>query len=124
MPGAVDVAVTASGLSVREGTRFVIYGAGAIGGVLGARLHERGSRVGVIARGARYEAIRREGLGFTVGSRTVRLSIPVTDRPDALELTDNDVIVLAMKSQDSEEALRALAAVAPPTVPIVCLQNG
>ena len=39
--------------------RFVIFGAGAIGGVVGARLHQGGLEVALIARGAHLEAIRR-----------------------------------------------------------------
>ena len=34
--------------------RFVVYGAGAIGGVLGGRLHEAGHEVVLIARGAHF----------------------------------------------------------------------
>ena len=42
--------------------RFVIFGAGAIGGVVGARLHQSGHDVALIARGAHYEVIRERGL--------------------------------------------------------------
>ena len=42
--------------------RFVVYGAGAIGGVIGARLHQHGHEVVLIARGAHLEAIRARGL--------------------------------------------------------------
>ncbi len=44
--------------------RFVIFGAGAIGGAVGARLAEGGFEVALIARGAHLEAIRRDGLRF------------------------------------------------------------
>src|SRR5437867_2823982 len=103
----------------RDGKRFVIYGAGGIGGVLGACLHLAGRRVALIARGAHYEAIRRDGLDLVSGSTTTRVSIPVADRPEALDLTEDDVIVLAMQAQDTEEAVRALSACAPETIPIV-----
>ena len=42
--------------------RFVVYGAGAIGGVVGARMFQNGHDVVLIARGAHYEAIRDKGL--------------------------------------------------------------
>ena len=42
--------------------RFVVYGAGAIGGVVGGRLHTAGHEVVLIARGAQLEAIRERGL--------------------------------------------------------------
>ena len=47
--------------------RYVIYGAGAIGGVVGARLHQSGHEVVLIARGAHLEAIQTHGLTLTTG---------------------------------------------------------
>ena len=44
------------------GRRFVVYGAGAIGGVLGARLFAAGHAVVLIARGAHLAAIHADGL--------------------------------------------------------------
>ncbi len=45
--------------------RFVVYGAGAVGGVIGGRSAEHGHEVAVIARGAHDEAIRAHGLPTT-----------------------------------------------------------
>jgi 2-dehydropantoate 2-reductase len=42
--------------------RVAIYGAGAIGALLGARLAEAGCDVSLIARGEHLAAIRRDGL--------------------------------------------------------------
>ena len=42
--------------------RWLIYGAGAVGGVVAGRLAAAGHDVAVIARGAHLEAIRRDGL--------------------------------------------------------------
>ena len=51
--------------------RFVIFGAGAIGGVVGARLHQSGYDVALIARGAHYEAIRERGLTLETPAEAV-----------------------------------------------------
>ena len=51
--------------------RFVVYGAGAIGGVVGARMFENGHDVVLIARGAHYEAIRDKGSTVIVPSSAV-----------------------------------------------------
>jgi 2-dehydropantoate 2-reductase len=105
--------------------RFIVYGAGAVGGVVGGRLFEHGHDVVLIARGAQYEAIRADGLGIdTFGSGLVRLAIPVVDRPEAVEFEDGDVVMLAMKSPDTEPALQRLRAATSLPLPIVCLQNG
>jgi 2-dehydropantoate 2-reductase len=105
--------------------RFVVYGAGAIGGVLGARLTEAGHDVVLIARGEHHDAIRDHGLRLVVpDGEPITLTIPVVSHPTGLELRDDDVVLLAMKSQHTGDALRALLASAPPTASVVCVQNG
>jgi len=104
--------------------RFVVYGAGAIGGVVGARMFQHGHDVVLIARGAHYGAIRDSGLRIRSPVDDVTLPIPVVDHPSQLSLTADDVVFLAMKSQDTIAACEALAACAPPDLAVACLQNG
>jgi 2-dehydropantoate 2-reductase len=104
--------------------RFVIYGAGGIGGVIGARLHQHSHDVVLIARGAHFEAIRDRGLRFQSPEEDVTLSVPVVDHPAQIEWRDDDVVLLAMKSQDTEPALVALSDTAPPSLAVACTQNG
>jgi 2-dehydropantoate 2-reductase len=104
--------------------RFVIFGAGAIGGVLGARLHQSGYDVTLIARGAHYDAIRDRGLTLEDPDTRTVLEIPVLGAPAALKWSSDAVVLLATKSQDSIGALLALRAVASPRTPIFCVQNG
>ena len=104
--------------------RFVVYGAGAIGGVVGARMFENGHDVVLIARGAHYEAIRDKGLRIQSPDDDATLDIPVVDHPSQLDLTADDVIFLAMKSQDTLEACETLAASAPAEIAVACFQNG
>lgn len=104
--------------------RFVIYGAGAVGGVVGARLFESGQDVRLIARGRHYEAIRERGLRLEDPGGSRVLAVPVVQKPDELEFGEGDVVLLTMKSQHTAQALEALEGTAPPTTPILCLQNG
>jgi len=104
--------------------RFVIYGAGAIGGVVGARLFQNGYDVALIARGAHYEAIRTNGLRIQSPDDDETLEIPVADHPAALDLTADDVVCLGMKSQDTIGACQELTACAPPEIAVACFQNG
>jgi 2-dehydropantoate 2-reductase len=104
--------------------RFLVYGAGAIGGVIGGRLHEHGHDVVLIARGPHYEAIRAHGLRLESPDAQIVLATPVVDDPRRIDFRDDDVVVLAMKSQDTDAALRHLVAVDRPEIPIVCAQNG
>jgi 2-dehydropantoate 2-reductase len=104
--------------------RYVVYGAGGIGGVIGARLHQSGHNVALIARGSHFEAIRGSGLRLQSPDEDVTLDIPVASHPQEIAWKDDDVVLLSMKSQDTESALVALSASAPPTVAVACAQNG
>jgi 2-dehydropantoate 2-reductase len=104
--------------------RFVILGAGAIGGVVGARLHQSGAAVELIARGRHYEAIAGRGLTLETPVERVTLPIPVAPTPDAVDFRPGDVVLLATKGQDTPAALDALRDAAPAGTPVVCLQNG
>jgi 2-dehydropantoate 2-reductase len=104
--------------------RVVVYGAGAIGGAIGARLFEHGHEVVLLARGAHYAAVRDRGLRFATPEGETVLPIAVAETPAEVEWTGEETVVLAVKSQDSVEALDALAAVVDPGTPVVCAQNG
>jgi 2-dehydropantoate 2-reductase len=102
----------------------VVFGAGAIGGVVGGRLFEHGHDVVLIARGAHRAAIAASGLVLASPEREVTLPIPVVGTPGELEFGEDDVVVLAVKSHQTADALSSLAACAPRTTAIVCAQNG
>ncbi|MGH6690975.1 MAG: ketopantoate reductase family protein [Gammaproteobacteria bacterium] len=104
--------------------RFVVYGAGAIGGSIGARLFEARSEVVLVCRGPHLEAIRNSGLLFRTPESDERLRIPAVGHPGEIEWRGDDVVLLTMKTQDTEAALRDLEACAGTRVPIVCAQNG
>src|ERR1700733_4951394 len=104
--------------------RFVIFGAGAIGGVDGATLHQAGFEVGLIARGAHYRAIRDHGLTLEQPHAKAVLEIAVAESPATREWSGDEVVMLATKSQDTMGALTDLRAAAPASTPVVCLQNG
>jgi 2-dehydropantoate 2-reductase len=105
--------------------RFVIFGAGAIGGVVGARLSEAGFDVALIARGAHLEAIRRDGLRLETPVQQTGFELPAASDPAELGVgADDDVVLLATKSQDTLGALSALRQAGGHRVPVVCLQNG
>ncbi len=105
--------------------RFVIFGAGAIGGAVGARLAQAGFDVALIARGEHLEAIQRDGLEFQTPVQRSVLALPAAEDPAELGLGDpGDVVLLATKSQDTAGALARLRLAGASHVPVVCLQNG
>ncbi|MET0728582.1 MAG: 2-dehydropantoate 2-reductase N-terminal domain-containing protein [Acidimicrobiales bacterium] len=103
--------------------RFVVIGAGAIGGVVGGRLTEHGHDVLLVARGAHHDAIAADGLLVRSPEGDVRVDVPVVDSPAAAGLGEDDVVLVAVKGQDMLGVLDGLSH-APVDTPVVCLQNG
>ena len=104
--------------------RFVVIGAGAIGGVVGARLHEHGHDVVLVARGRHLDAIRADGLRLDSPDGSVLHRVHAVGTAGEAHLARGDVVLLAVKSQDTEGALDQVSRAAPVATPIVCLQNG
>lgn len=104
--------------------RYVVYGAGAVGGVIGARLHRAGLPVTLVARGEHLAAIRAHGLVLDAGDGRHRVDAPATDTAADVTWTDDTVVVLAVKSHQAAAALADLRAHAPADVAVVCATNG
>ncbi|MFF4590823.1 ketopantoate reductase family protein [Streptomyces sp. NPDC001388] len=112
--------------------RYIIIGAGAVGGTVGGRLAEAGHEVVLVARGAHGAALREDGLRLRVPEGELTLRPPVVAGPEELGvLRADDVLVLAVKTQDSETALRTWGpapveggGTAAERLPLVCAQNG
>jgi 2-dehydropantoate 2-reductase len=103
--------------------RFVVVGAGAVGGVVGGRLAQHGHQVVLVARGDHGTATAADGLLVRSPDDEVRVHVPVVAHPGELTLTDDDVVLLAVKGQDTAGALEGLAH-GPGDLAIACLQNG
>jgi len=104
--------------------RCVVIGAGAIGGVVGGRLFQHGHDVVLVARGAHHDAVRDRGLTIQCPTGEVTLAVPVVDQVGRTDLGADDVVLLAVKSQDTAGVVAALEPVAPAGLPVVSLQNG
>ncbi|NGN94691.1 2-dehydropantoate 2-reductase [Nocardioides sp. KC13] len=104
--------------------RYVIFGAGAVGGVVGGLLHRAGVDVTLVARGDHLRVIRERGLTLDTPEAVLRLDVPVVADAGELTWTEDTVVLLSVKSQQTEAALEDLAAYAPPSTPVVAMQNG
>jgi 2-dehydropantoate 2-reductase len=108
--------------------RFVVLGAGAIGGAVGGRLFQQGFDVTLVARGEHGRALRS---GMVLEDPKETVSLPIRAVEDVADVSwegdaDGDpVVLLAVKGQHTDQALAQLmGASTPPTTPIVCMQNG
>lgn len=105
--------------------RFIVYGAGGIGAPLGAYLNASGQQAVLIARGEHLRKIRNDGLTVVSGEGPSLHRLPAVGHPDELTPAEGDAVLLTMKAQDTEAALRDLLAAGfdPETTPIFCVQN-
>jgi 2-dehydropantoate 2-reductase len=103
---------------------YVVHGAGAVGGVIGARLHLAGHAVTLVARGEHLARIRADGLVLDTAEGRQPVRAAATDTAADVAWTDETVVLLAVKSHQTEVALTDLAEHAPPGTAVVCVQNG
>lgn len=105
--------------------RFIVHGVGAIGGTFAAALARAGHEVVGIARGKMLEAIRAKGgLVFRTPAGSELVPLEIVGAPAEISFRPDDVVVLAMKGQDTLPALEALRDAGVTTQAIVCAQNG
>lgn len=86
-------------------TRYVIVGAGAIGGMIGGRLAEAGVETVWVARGENGRVLRERGLRLLAPEGEVQVGAPVWLDASEASLRPDDVLVVATKTQDLEAAL-------------------
>jgi 2-dehydropantoate 2-reductase len=110
-------------MSIEKAMRYIIFGAGAIGGAIGAMLARQGARVVCVARAAQAEALRR---GLTIKQDGEAITAKVDAFTSVAHLTPEtgDTLVITTKSQGTEAAVKELAGVYDINSPVVCLQNG
>jgi 2-dehydropantoate 2-reductase len=105
--------------------RFIVYGAGAIGSIVGGHLYRTGHDVILVGNPKHVDSINKRGLRLVTPEETYTLRIPACKK--AFELTpfyEDDVLLLTVKSQHTLICLGQLKnANAPRTLPIFCVQN-
>ncbi len=104
--------------------RICVVGAGAIGGMLGAKLAAAGQDVTLIARGAHLAAIRAKGLKLLMADGTTHLvrNVAATDR--IAEAGPQDIVVLALKAHQIREIAAQIPTLFAPETMVVTVQNG
>lgn len=104
--------------------KIAIVGAGAIGGLVGARLALAGEQVTFLVRGANLLAIRNKGIKLIAhdGSEQVATNVAATD--DYAEAGPQDVVVLALKAHQVAAVADQLPLLFGPDTCVVTMQNG
>jgi 2-dehydropantoate 2-reductase len=110
--------------------RYVILGAGAVGGTIAGLLRLQGFDVTVLARGDHARVMKSDGLTLATPTATHQIALDVAASPSELTLAGDDVLILTTKTQQTEALLNDIAASpvgarsAAESLPVVCAQNG
>ncbi|HTO79311.1 MAG TPA: 2-dehydropantoate 2-reductase [Methylocystis sp.] len=102
--------------------RICVVGAGAIGGLLAAKLARAGEEVCVVARGAQLAAIHRQGLTLIDGGETFTANLPASER--IADFGPQDLMVLAVKAHQLASVVPELAPVLGENTLVLTAQNG
>lgn len=102
--------------------KICVYGAGAIGGLLGARLVQAGEDVTLIARGPHLAAMRNKGLKVTGIGGDFTVSPRATDNP--AEAGVQDFVIVAVKAQAVSGIVDKMAPLLGPRTAVVMAVNG
>lgn len=102
--------------------KICIYGAGAIGGYLGAALSRTDCEVTLIARGPHLEAMRNNGLTLLIGDETRRAEIACTDDPAGIG--PQDYVILTLKAHSVAPIINRIAPLLGKDTAVVTAQNG
>lgn len=102
--------------------KLCIYGAGAIGGYLGAELALSGVDVTLIARGSHLEAIRANGLTLIIDGERKVARVRATDSPS--EAGAHDFVILGLKAHSVPAIVGGMAPLLGPETAVVTAQNG
>jgi 2-dehydropantoate 2-reductase len=102
--------------------KICIYGAGAIGGLLGARLARAGTDVTLIARGPHLQALQTNGLRLVSESEDFTVRTKAT--ADPAEAGMQDAVIVALKAQSVPAVVEHMQPLLGPQTAVVMAVNG
>jgi 2-dehydropantoate 2-reductase len=103
--------------------RIAIYGAGAIGGWIGARVGTLGHDMSIVARGANLLALKANGLRLLQNNgEEIRLAVKASDTP--ADLGVQDLIIVSVKAQSMVDVAKAIGPMIGPTTTVFTAMNG
>ena len=102
--------------------KICIFGAGAIGGNVAARLASGGADVSVVARGEHLAAIRQNGLTLELPERSINQKVKAS--ADTKELGPQDVVIVSVKAPSLPEVASTIAPLLKSDTPVMFVMNG
>jgi 2-dehydropantoate 2-reductase len=102
--------------------KVAVYGFGAIGGLIGARLAVAGCSVSAVARGATLAALNTHGLRLQVQDQIT--SVPILAAQDPQQLGAQDVVIIAVKAPALPDVTARIAPLLGPDTIVITAMNG
>jgi 2-dehydropantoate 2-reductase len=102
--------------------KLCIYGAGAIGGLLGAKLAAAGEAVTLIARGPHLAAMQAKGLTLVEEGKTLVTRPAATDDP--AQAGPQDVVIITLKAPGVPAIAERMQPLLGPDTAVVTAMNG
>ena len=102
--------------------RITVFGAGAIGGYLGALLQRAGAQVSLVARGAHLMAMREHGVRLVMGGQELVAHPYCTDDPS--ELGEQDYVIVCLKAHSVPAIVESMRPLLGANTAIVTCVNG
>jgi 2-dehydropantoate 2-reductase len=102
--------------------KICIFGAGAIGGYMGAKLAGAGAEVSLVARGPHLAAMRANGLTLIEEEGTT--NVPVTASDNAADLGPQDYVIVTLKAHSVPPVVPKMQPLIGPETTIVSGVNG
>lgn len=102
--------------------KICIYGAGAVGGFIGAKLAHAGYEISAVARGATLRALREHGLRLLSGGVLLTEKVRAVDDPAGLGA--QDLVIVAVKATALVEVAQKIAPLIGPDTIVMTAMNG
>jgi 2-dehydropantoate 2-reductase len=109
----------------REGDdimKICIYGVGAVGGFIGARLAQAGYQVNAVARGATLTALQKHGLRLLSDGVLLTEKVTATSNPGSLGV--QDLVIVAVKATALASVAQEIAPLIGPDTVVLTAMNG
>jgi len=104
-------------------TKICIYGAGAIGGWIGARVAQQPNvQLSVVARGDTLRALQQHGLRLHSSEQVLQTAVQTSANPSDLGV--QDLVVIAVKAPALQEVAKHIAPLIGPHTVVLTAMNG
>ena len=102
--------------------KICIYGVGAVGGYIGARLAHAGYDINAVAKGATLMALQQHGLRLQSNNDTYTVKVNAVESPETLGV--QDLVVVAVKATAMAAISKKIAPLIGPETMVLTAMNG